>query len=112
MPSYLRFVKGVIDSADLPLNVSPRAAAGKPRRQGDPRGLHQARAVDAGRRWPTARTRPRSDKYAAFWKEFGAVLKEGVGEDHANQERLAKLLRFASTHADEGRLASPTTSAA
>jgi molecular chaperone HtpG len=41
-------------------------------------------------------------KYASFWKEFGAVLKEGVGEDHANQERLAKLLRFASTHADEG----------
>ena len=42
------------------------------------------------------------DKYADFWREFGAVLKEGVGEDHANQERLAKLLRFASTHADEG----------
>jgi molecular chaperone HtpG len=42
------------------------------------------------------------DKYAAFWTEFGAVLKEGVGEDHANQERLAKLLRFASTHADAG----------
>jgi molecular chaperone HtpG len=42
------------------------------------------------------------DKYAAFWGEFGAVLKEGIGEDHANQERLAKLLRFASTHADAG----------
>jgi molecular chaperone HtpG len=42
------------------------------------------------------------DKYAAFWKDFGAVLKEGLGEDHANQERLAKLLRFASTHADAG----------
>ena len=42
------------------------------------------------------------DKYAAFWKDFGAVIKEGVGEDHANQERLAKLLRFSSTHADEG----------
>jgi molecular chaperone HtpG len=42
------------------------------------------------------------DKYAAFWKEFGAVLKEGIGEDHQNQERLAKLLRFASTQADEG----------
>jgi molecular chaperone HtpG len=42
------------------------------------------------------------DKYAAFWKDFGSVLKEGIGEDHQNQERLAKLLRFASTHADEG----------
>ncbi len=42
------------------------------------------------------------DKYAAFWKDFGPVLKEGIGEDHANQERLAKLLRFASTQADEG----------
>jgi molecular chaperone HtpG len=42
------------------------------------------------------------EKYAAFWKDFGQVLKEGVGEDHTNQERLAKLLRFASTHADEG----------
>ena len=102
MPVYLRFVKGVIDSADLPLNVSPRTAAGKPRRQGDPRRLDQARAVDARRRWPTARTPPRRTKYAAFWKDFGAVLKEGVGEDHANQERLAKLLRFASTQADEG----------
>ena len=44
------------------------------------------------------------DKYAAFWEQFGAVLKEGVGEDHANQERLAKLLRFASTHGRQRRL--------
>ena len=43
-----------------------------------------------------------TDKYAEFWRQFGAVLKEGVGEDFSNQERLAKLLRFASTHADEG----------
>src|SRR5262249_4953527 len=42
------------------------------------------------------------DKYAAFWADFGAVLKEGIGEDHANRERLAKLYRFASTHADSG----------
>ena len=99
MPVYLRFVKGVIDSADLPLNVSPRAAAGKPRREGDPRRLDQARAVDARRPGRERRTRTSTPR---FWNEFGAVLKEGVGEDHANQERLAKLLRFASTHADEG----------
>jgi molecular chaperone HtpG len=97
MPSYLRFVKGVIDSADLPLNVSREL-------------LQESRDVKAIREGSTKRVlsmledlaENQKDKYAAFWKEFGAVLKEGVGEDHANQERLAKLLRFASTHADEG----------
>ena len=97
MPTYLRFVKGVIDSADLPLNVSREL-------------LQESRDVKAIREGCTKRVlsmledvaENQQDKYAAFWKEFGAVLKEGVGEDHANQERLAKLLRFASTHADEG----------
>jgi molecular chaperone HtpG len=97
MPVYLRFVKGVIDSADLPLNVSREL-------------LQESRDVKAIREGSTKRVlsmledvaENQKDKYAAFWKEFGAVLKEGVGEDHANQERLAKLLRFASTHADEG----------
>ena len=101
MPTYLRFVKGVIDSADLPLNVSREL-------------LQESRDVKAIREGSTKRvlsmleslanSEEASDKekYASFWKEFGAVLKEGVGEDHANQERLAKLLRFASTHADEG----------
>jgi molecular chaperone HtpG len=97
MPSYLRFVKGVIDSADLPLNVSREL-------------LQESRDVKTIREGATKRVlsiledlaENQKDKYAAFWKEFGAVMKEGVGEDHANQERLAKLLRFASTQADEG----------
>ena len=97
MPVYLRFVKGVIDSADLPLNVS--------------RELQQeSRDVKAIREGSTKKVlsmledvaENQKDKYAAFWDQFGVVLKEGVGEDHANQERLAKLLRFASTHADTG----------
>ncbi|HLL12426.1 MAG TPA: molecular chaperone HtpG, partial [Rubrivivax sp.] len=97
MPVYLRFVKGVIDSADLPLNVSREL-------------LQESRDVKAIREGSTKRVlsmledvaENQQDKYAAFWEQFGAVLKEGVGEDHINQERLAKLLRFASTHADEG----------
>ena len=97
MPVYLRFVKGVIDSADLPLNVSREL-------------LQESRDVKGIREGSTKRVlsmledlaENQKDKYAAFWKDFGAVIKEGVGEDHANQERLAKLLRFASTHADDG----------
>ncbi len=97
MPVYLRFVKGVIDSADLPLNVSREL-------------LQESRDVKAIRDGSTKRVlsmledlaENQKDKYAAFWKDFGAVIKEGVGEDHTNQERLSKLLRFASTHADEG----------
>ena len=97
MPVYLRFVKGVIDSADLPLNVSREL-------------LQESRDVKAIREGSTKKVlgmledvaENQKDKYAEFWTQFGAVLKEGVGEDHANQERLAKLLRFASTHADEG----------
>jgi molecular chaperone HtpG len=101
MPNYLRFVKGVVDSADLPLNVSREL-------------LQESRDVKAIREGCTKRVlgmlesladsddAAERDKYAAFWKEFGAVLKEGIGEDHANQERIAKLLRFASTQADAG----------
>ncbi len=97
MPVYLRFVKGVVDSSDLPLNVSREL-------------LQESRDVKAIREGSTKRVlsmledvaENQKDKYAEFWKEFGAVLKEGVGEDHANRERLAKLLRFASTHADAG----------
>ncbi len=101
LPTYLRFVKGVIDSADLPLNVSREL-------------LQESRDVKAIREGSTKRVLSMLEalanhedaaeraKYAAFWKDFGAVLKEGVGEDFANQERLAKLLRFASTQAEEG----------
>jgi len=97
MPVYLRFVKGVIDSADLPLNVSREL-------------LQESRDVKAIREGSTKRVlsmledvaENQKDKYAAFWGEFGNVLKEGIGEDHQNQERLAKLLRFASTQADAG----------
>jgi molecular chaperone HtpG len=101
MPVYLRFVKGVIDSADLPLNVSREL-------------LQESRDVKAIREGSTKRVLSMLEaladstddaeraKYAAFWAEFGPVLKEGIGEDHANHERLAKLLRFASTHADDG----------
>jgi molecular chaperone HtpG len=101
MPVYLRFVKGVIDSSDLPLNVSREL-------------LQESRDVKAIREGSTKRVlamlealadsedAAEREKYAKFWKDFGVVLKEGVGEDHANQERLSKLLRFASTHSDEG----------
>ncbi len=101
MPVYLRFVKGVIDSSDLPLNVSREL-------------LQESRDVKAIREGSTKRVlgmlesladsedAAEREKYAKFWKDFGAVLKEGVGEDFANRERLAKLLRFSSTHADEG----------
>jgi molecular chaperone HtpG len=101
MPVYLRFVKGVIDSSDLPLNVSREL-------------LQESRDVKAIREGSTKRVLGMLEsladsedpaeraKYAAFWKDFGAVLKEGIGEDHANRERLANLYRFSSTHADEG----------
>ena len=101
MPVYLRFVKGVIDSADLPLNVSREL-------------LQESRDVKAIREGSTKRVlgmlegladnedATEKARYAAFWKDFGVVLKEGVGEDHANHERLTKLLRFATTHADDG----------
>ncbi|MDQ2780759.1 MAG: molecular chaperone HtpG [Pseudomonadota bacterium] len=97
MPVYLRFVKGVIDSADLPLNVSREL-------------LQESRDVKAIREGSAKRVlsmledvaENQKDKYADFWSQFGSVLKEGIGEDHANQERLAKLLRFSSTTADSG----------
>ena len=96
LPSYLRFVRGVIDSADLPLNVSREI-------------LQESRDVRAIREGSAKRilslledlAENRQDDYAAFWAEFGQVLKEGAGEDQANQERIAKLMRFASTHSGD-----------
>ena len=118
LPTYLRFVKGVVDSADLPLNVSREL-------------LQESRDVKAIRDGCTKRVlsmledlakhdklpeategadgvtdvvsdedKAKAGKYTAFYAEFGAVLKEGLGEDFANKDRLAKLLRFASTSTD------------
>ena len=93
LPSYLRFVRGVIDSADLPLNVSREI-------------LQESRDVRTIREGSTKRilslledlAENKKEDYDSFWQEFGQVLKEGTGEDQANLERIAKLLRFASTH--------------
>jgi molecular chaperone HtpG len=99
MPMYLRFVKGVVDSADLPLNVSREL-------------LQESRDVKAIREGNTRRVLTvledlatsgddaEKAKYAAFYGEFGAVLKEGLGEDFSNKDKLAKLLRFASSTTD------------
>ena len=99
MPTYLRFIKGVIDSADLPLNVSREI-------------LQESRDVKVIREGSTKRVlgmleelanadeAETKEKYVTFWKEFGQVLKEGIGEDATNKDRIAKLLRFASTNAD------------
>jgi molecular chaperone HtpG len=94
LPLYLRFVKGVVDSSDLPLNVSREM-------------LQHDAQIDAIKTAITKRVLDMlgkmatedKDKYAAFWKEFGTVLKEGPAEDFANRERIAKLLRFSSTFA-------------
>ncbi len=99
MPAYLRFIKGVIDSNDLPLNVSREI-------------LQESRDVKVIREGSTKRVlgmleelanadeQEKKDKYTTFWTEFGQVLKEGIGEDAGNKERIAKLLRFASTAND------------
>jgi len=97
LPAYLRFVRGVVDSADLPLNVSREI-------------LQQSKDVDAIRSGCARRVLglledmagKDAEKYAKFWAEFGRVLKEGPGEDPGNAQQIAKLLRFASTHADTG----------
>ena len=98
LPLYLRFVKGVLDSQDLPLNISREI-------------LQQSPQVDSLRNAVTKRVldmlskmaKSDSEKYQSFWDVFGNVLKEGPGEDFANREKIAELLRFASTHADEAR---------
>ncbi len=95
MPHYLRFVRGVVDSEDLPLNVSREI-------------LQHNKAIDTIRGASVKKVlgllesmaKNEADKYAEFWNEFGTVLKEGPAEDFANRERVAKLMRFASTHTD------------
>lgn len=93
LPNYLRFVRGVVDSDDLPLNVSREI-------------LQNNRQVEKLKAALTKRVldlleKMEPEKYLAFWKQFGTVLKEGLSEDSANRERIAKLLRFASTRGDE-----------
>ena len=95
MPTYLRFVRGVVDSNDLPLNVSREI-------------LQESKDIDTLRAGCTKKVlglledlaENQKEKYASFWKEFGQVLKEGVGEDQSNKDKIAGLLRFASTVAD------------
>jgi len=95
MPLYLRFVRGVVDSSDLPLNVSREI-------------LQESKDIEAIRKGCTSKVlglladlaEKDPEKYAGFWSEFGKVLKEGIGEDFANKDKIASLLRFASTQAD------------
>lgn len=99
MPVYLRFVKGVIDSSDLPLNVSreilQESRDVKMIREGSTR-----RVLSMLEELANAEEQEKKDQYAEFWGQFGQVLKEGIGEDVANRDRIAKLMRFASTHND------------
>lgn len=96
LPPYLRFMRGLVDSADLPLNVSRELLQGN-------RTVEKIKAALVKRSLDLledlATNQP--EKYADFWKTFGAVLKEGIVEDHANQARIAGLLRFASTHSED-----------
>ena len=95
LPSYLRFVRGVVDSADLPLNVSREIL----QESRDVRSIREGSARRIlGLLEDLAENQP--EKYTEFWQNFGQVLKEGVGEDAGNKERIAGLLRFASTHND------------
>ena len=97
IPAYLRFVRGVVDSNDLPLNVSREI-------------LQESKDVEVIRKGCVNKVlglledlaENQKEKYGRFWKEFGRVFKEGAGEDWANKERIARLLRFASTHGDTG----------
>ena len=102
LPLYLRFVKGVVDSGDLPLNVSREILQQEPEVEAIRSGLTK-RVLDMLAR--LGKDEP--EKYATFWKEFGAVLKEGIAQDHANQGAILPLLRFASTHAPDNN---PTVS--
>jgi molecular chaperone HtpG len=93
LPLYLRFIKGVVDSSDLPLNVSREMLQQNPELAAM-RGALTRRVLDMLSKMASNSV----DDYKTFWGEFGQVLKEGVIEDHANRDKLAKLLRFASTH--------------
>jgi len=108
MPMYLRFIKGVVDSADLPLNVSrellQESRDVKAIREGNTRRVLATLEDLAKRDVPAAdasdEDKADAGKFTKFYAEFGAVLKEGLGEDFANKDKIAKLLRFASTQSD------------
>ncbi len=95
LPVYLRFVRGVIDSADLPLNVSREILQAS-------KDIDDIRSANVKRVLSLIEdlAEKSKEKFATFWKEFGKVIKEGVVEDYGNRERIAKVLRFASTHRD------------
>ena len=99
MPLYLRFVRGVVDSNSLPLNVS-REILQESKDIEAIRGGCVRKVLSLLEGLATSEDAAEREKYATFWGEFGRVLKEGVGEDFANKERIAKLLRFASTNDD------------
>ena len=95
LPVYLRFVRGVIDSSDLPLNVSREILQ-------ESKDIESMRAANVKRvlSMIDELAENNKEKFTTLWKEFGKVIKEGVVEDHGNRERIARILRFASTHAD------------
>jgi molecular chaperone HtpG len=97
MPQYLRFIRGVIDSSDLPLNVSRELLQGS-------RAVANIRAntVKKVLKLLAELAENEPEKYATFWQEFGSVLKEGVADDYANRDEIAKLLRFSSTKSGSG----------
>lgn len=100
LPAYLRFVRGVVDSDDLPLNVS-REILQQNRQVERIKGACTKRVLDLLDKL----AKDEAEKYTTFWSAFGGVLKEGIAEDASNRERIAKLLRFASTHSES---AAPT----
>lgn len=96
MPNYLRFIRGLVDANDLPLNISREFLQDNPqltkiRNASVKKVLAELKKLASGD----------AEKYQAIWKEFGKVIKEGIAEDHANHERIIPLLRFASTHNDD-----------
>ena len=99
MPLYMRFVRGIVDSNNLPLNVS-REILQESRDIETIRGGCVKKVLSMLESMADSEDAAEKEKFARFWKEFGRVLKEGTGEDFANKERIAKLLRFASTHTD------------
>lgn len=95
MPRYMRFVRGVIDSSDLPLNVSREILQNNPMVEGIKKG-----AVGKVFALLEELAEKETEKYQEFWKNFGLVIKEGIVEDYSNKDRLAKLIRFATTNGD------------